>query len=87
MEWDPMQFFRPNRPSIPFAILVLNQPINERAFTAISAYASCIICADGGANRFYNLMKNHAQEDINVRSTVLSYSKNIPYLITSIPVR
>ena len=38
MEWDPMQFFRPNRPSISFAILVLNQPINERAFTAISAY-------------------------------------------------
>lgn len=36
MEWDPTQFFRDGvRLSVPFALLVLNQPINERAFAAL----------------------------------------------------
>jgi len=70
-EWDPTQFFRPPRPPIPFVILVLNQPINERAFTAISDYASCVVCADGGANRYYDLMKDRAQEDTKLPSAII----------------
>jgi hypothetical protein len=36
MEWDPTQYFRTDTtPKLPYAILVLNQPINERAFDAI----------------------------------------------------
>lgn len=33
MEWHPTQFFSPSPP--PFALLILNQPINERAFSVL----------------------------------------------------
>lgn len=39
MEWDPTQYFRDGvRPPVPFALLVLNQPINGRAFTALKKH-------------------------------------------------
>ncbi|KAJ5240821.1 uncharacterized protein N7469_002412 [Penicillium citrinum] len=61
MEWDPSQFFRSGDVST-YALLVLNQPINEKAFGVLSDHASYIICADGGANRLYDMMKQHGQE-------------------------
>ncbi|KAJ5408188.1 hypothetical protein N7509_002071 [Penicillium cosmopolitanum] len=66
MEWDPSQFFRPGAHASPYALLVLNQPINETAFGVLSEHASYIICADGGANRLYDMLKHHGKE-----STVL----------------
>lgn len=45
-EWDPTQFFRDyNHPSeceAAFALLVLNQPINERAFAVLKKYGMCL---------------------------------------------
>jgi hypothetical protein len=38
MEWDPSRFFRPEGSPSPYALLVLNQPINEKAFGVLSAY-------------------------------------------------
>lgn len=38
MEWDPSRFFRASEASMPYALLVLNQPINERAFGALSEH-------------------------------------------------
>ena len=35
MDWDPTQFFRTDAPPSPFALLVLNQPINEKAFLVL----------------------------------------------------
>lgn len=35
MDWDPTQFFRANEPPTPFALLILNQPINEKAFNVL----------------------------------------------------
>ncbi|EAW11951.1 thiamine diphosphokinase [Aspergillus clavatus NRRL 1] len=43
MEWDPTQFFRESDdPVAPFALLVLNQPINERAFTVLNDHGKSL---------------------------------------------
>ncbi|PYH48783.1 thiamine diphosphokinase [Aspergillus saccharolyticus JOP 1030-1] len=72
-DWDPTQFFREEssssssssssstRPS-PYALLVLNHPINEKAYDVLQRHASIIVCADGGANRFYEMMKARGSE-------------------------
>ncbi|EAL86930.1 thiamine pyrophosphokinase [Aspergillus fumigatus] len=40
-EWDPTQFFcDSSQPIAPFALLVLNQPINERAFAVLKKHDS-----------------------------------------------
>ncbi|KAJ5958961.1 thiamine pyrophosphokinase eukaryotic [Penicillium vulpinum] len=57
MEWDPSRFFRPSGSPSPYALIILNQPINEKAFGVLSRYASYIICADGGANRLFDMLK------------------------------
>jgi thiamine pyrophosphokinase len=47
MEWDPTQFFRSDKdrpPRIPYAILVLNQPINDSAFAAIRKHGMYCTC-------------------------------------------
>lgn len=81
MEWDPTQFFRPAGANTPYAILVLNQPINQSAWDILRKhgmyrfvrrgicniltleYVACFtICADGGANQFYSLMKKRGTE-------------------------
>jgi thiamine pyrophosphokinase len=38
MEWDPSRFFHPQGSSSPYALLILNQPINEKAFGVLSRY-------------------------------------------------
>ena len=35
MEWNPTQYFRTAEPAVPYVVLILNQPINDRAFGAI----------------------------------------------------
>ncbi|KAJ9292823.1 hypothetical protein DTO271G3_8398 [Paecilomyces variotii] len=72
MEWDPTQFFRDGiRPSVPFALLVLNQPINQRAFAALNKHACFTICADGGANVYYNLMKSQDKETSELPNAIV----------------
>lgn len=35
-DWDPTQFFRNDGPPhTPFALVILNQPINERAYAVL----------------------------------------------------
>lgn len=86
-EWDPTRFFRSDTPPTPFALLVLNQPINERAFAVLREHGACAlalsrgqhliligifsacftVCADGGANWFYDLMQKQGRETTIVR--------------------
>jgi hypothetical protein len=41
MEWHPASFFRTDIvPETPFAILILNQPINENAFDAVRRHGT-----------------------------------------------
>ena len=40
MTWDPTQFFRTEEglPSSPYALLILNHPINERAYDVLQQH-------------------------------------------------
>ncbi|KAJ5775879.1 uncharacterized protein N7511_000890 [Penicillium nucicola] len=71
MEWDPSRFFRVGGSPSPYALLVLNQPINENAFGVLSQYASYIICADGGANRLYDMMKLNGKESTDPPNAII----------------
>ncbi|KAL2014538.1 hypothetical protein VTN00DRAFT_2063 [Thermoascus crustaceus] len=71
MQWDPTQFFRDPKPLVPFALLVLNQPINERAFAVLRKHACYIVCADGGSNRYYDLMKAHGRESVDLPNAII----------------
>jgi thiamine pyrophosphokinase len=52
-DWYPCGLLN-GRPSSPYAVLILNQPINRNALNAVIESASLIICADGGANRLFD---------------------------------
>ncbi|KAE8551399.1 thiamine pyrophosphokinase [Talaromyces marneffei ATCC 18224] len=72
MEWHPASIFRTDViPTTPFAILILNQPINENAFDAVRRHACYTLLADGGANRYYDLMKSRNIENIDLPSCIL----------------
>lgn len=43
----------------PYAVVILNQPINANALSHIIDSATLLVCADGGANRLCNLEKEH----------------------------
>ena len=45
----------PANPKFPIFTIILNRPLNKNQFLEIYAYTSCLICADGGANRLYNI--------------------------------
>ncbi|KAF7161267.1 hypothetical protein CNMCM5623_006884 [Aspergillus felis] len=76
-EWDPTQFFcDPSEAIAPFALLVLNQPINERAFAVLKKHANSFqacftICADGGANRFYDMMHKQGRESQELPNIII----------------
>jgi hypothetical protein len=38
MEWNPTQFFRHAEPRVPYVLVILNQPINDRAIAAIQEH-------------------------------------------------
>jgi thiamine pyrophosphokinase len=40
MEWDPSRFFRVAGSPTPYALLILNQPINESAFGVLSEHGA-----------------------------------------------
>ena len=52
--WHPTAFFHNLPLSRPYALIILNQPLNTNALSAVLKYASLLICADGGANRLYD---------------------------------
>ncbi|KAL4974245.1 putative thiamine pyrophosphokinase [Aspergillus desertorum] len=63
MEWDPTQFFREDEtPRQPFGLLILNQPTNETALAVLQKHALITVCADGGANRFFEWAKSKGVE-------------------------
>ncbi|KAL4967635.1 thiamine diphosphokinase, partial [Aspergillus stella-maris] len=73
MEWDPTQFLREdeNIQPHPFALVVLNQPINEVALEVLTKHAQLTVCADGGANRFYEYAKSHGEESTDLPTTII----------------
>ncbi|KAE8352190.1 thiamine pyrophosphokinase [Aspergillus coremiiformis] len=71
MNWDPTQFFRENHPPNPFALLILNQPINEQAFRILKNHTHVTVCADGGANRFHEMTKSHGTESSDVPTLII----------------
>ncbi|QKX59770.1 uncharacterized protein TRUGW13939_06912 [Talaromyces rugulosus] len=73
MEWHPASLFRTDTvPANPFAILVLNQPINERAFDAVRRHACYTLLADGGANRYYDLAQSRSAATTDVLLLLLT---------------
>jgi hypothetical protein len=56
MEWDPSRFFRPEGSPSPYALLVLNQPINEKAFGALSEHGETPLEED---SRFCSYINYH----------------------------
>ncbi|KAJ6164394.1 hypothetical protein N7470_003066 [Penicillium chermesinum] len=82
MDWDPSRFFRATGNASPYALLVLNQPINEKAFGVLSEHGegfpigadrppSYIICADGGANRLYNVTKSLGKQSTQLPDVIV----------------
>ncbi|KAA8646959.1 hypothetical protein EYZ11_013344 [Aspergillus tanneri] len=71
MEWDPTQYFRADDPPTPFALVILNQPINEKAFSVLREHSCITICADGGANRYYEMMRRHGRESLDLPSLII----------------
>ncbi|KAE8378499.1 thiamine pyrophosphokinase [Aspergillus bertholletiae] len=71
MNWDPTQFFRDDHTPNPFALIILNQPINERAFRVLQKHAKVTLCADGGANCFYSMMKSHDRESTDLPDLII----------------
>jgi thiamine pyrophosphokinase len=50
----------------PYAVLILNQPVNKNALSAVLSNASMLVCADAGADRLYKY--DHDQnEHLNTR--------------------
>lgn len=62
-EWYPSQLLKGGTFN-PYAILVLNQPINTNAFNAVIEGASMLVCADGGGD---SLLKYEKHADIHHR--------------------
>ncbi|KAL2419266.1 hypothetical protein ABEF95_003711 [Exophiala dermatitidis] len=57
-EWHPAGLLS-GHPTRPYAIIILNQPINYHALDAVIDHADLLVCADAGADR---LFKYHQQQ-------------------------
>ena len=51
-DWYPCGLLN-GKPKTPYAIIVLNQPINKTALDIVIDSALLLLCADGGANRLF----------------------------------
>lgn len=51
-KWSPSGLLSGTSAS-PYAVLVLNQPLNKSALSAVLRRASMLVCADAGADRLY----------------------------------
>jgi thiamine pyrophosphokinase len=52
--WNLPSLLNGTSPSIPYAIVILNTPINANAFNAVINNATLVVCADGGANNLHD---------------------------------
>ncbi|KAL4865631.1 thiamine pyrophosphokinase [Aspergillus spectabilis] len=84
MEWDPTQFFREDIPTTPlFALVVTNQPLNEKALAVLRKHARITVCADGGANRFFEWAKSRGEESTDIPNTIIGDLDSIrPEILT-----
>ncbi|EZF32003.1 thiamine pyrophosphokinase [Trichophyton interdigitale H6] len=71
MEWHPARLFEDSLPPVPFALLILNQPVNHNALRLLKRHACFIICADGGANRYYHVMKRLGLEKTELPNAIV----------------
>ncbi|KIW22317.1 thiamine pyrophosphokinase [Cladophialophora immunda] len=55
-DWHPCGLLN-SKPTHPYAIIVLNQPVNKHALNAVIGSASLLVCADAGADRLYKYDK------------------------------
>lgn len=49
------------KPSFHVYLILLNRPFHYDQLVLFYQKATCVICADGGANRLYDAMKNDEQ--------------------------
>lgn len=49
-EWRPCGLLN-GKPARPYAVLILNQPVNRSALDAVIEHATYLVCADAGADR------------------------------------
>lgn len=52
--WHPSNLFTDPEHFSPYALMILNQPINTATYDPLSKHASVIVCADGGGNHFHD---------------------------------
>jgi hypothetical protein len=82
MEWDPSHFFRPEGSPSPYALLVLNQPINEKAFGVLSEHGETPLKEDSTSIDQSQSSYLH----ISVDQVLIGMSANVsisPQLLTS----
>lgn len=60
-------------PTHPYAIIILNQPINRHALAAVIKSASLLVCADAGADRLYD----YDQADTDVEALTQSLKNGV----------
>jgi len=65
--WDLPSLLNGTSPSIPYAIVILNTPINANAFNAVINKATLVVCADGGANALHDYYydDDHIEEKLD----------------------
>ncbi|KAI9293071.1 thiamine pyrophosphokinase [Neoconidiobolus thromboides FSU 785] len=66
-EWNLKKLLVPNEASCPFALIILNQPVNPSSEIFINLWnnARIRVCADGGANRLYDGFASNNEKRMN----------------------
>ncbi|KAI0832219.1 thiamine pyrophosphokinase [Hypoxylon sp. FL0890] len=73
-EWHPIKQFL-GHPGYGFALVILNQPINdEKLFRDLWSIAETRVAADGGANRVYDLNQRSLLNKENISSSAGDYA-------------
>jgi len=64
--WHPCGLLN-GQPATPYAVLILNQPINQNALNAVIQKASLLVCADAGADRLFHYDQLDTRKDLERR--------------------
>lgn len=57
--WDLSSLLSPSKHTLPYALLILNTPLNIPTLTHLLPHASLLICADAGADRYCTYQQTH----------------------------